>query len=293
MFEWIAALQPPLIGAVLVWSAGVKLLSRRRNHTALAKLLGEQRAPHAYRALGGAELALGAVLLWPAYWQPAAAAAAVAGAGFLGYLVYAKKTAPESSCGCMSAKHVPISWRGFARAGWILAAGVTALWATGSWTAAAAGAPVAAVAVMTAQAVLFVTLSPEFDAAWLKPLRRLKVKLRKPLSSGVDMVPLQASLGRLQQSRPYRETSALLRTGVREYWDSGEWRVICYGARYDDRDATAVFAVPLRVDHPEQIRVAVVDEESEAVLLQLEGPDEPVVLSVDEATAADKPVTVS
>ncbi|MGH8793715.1 MAG: MauE/DoxX family redox-associated membrane protein, partial [Stackebrandtia sp.] len=226
---------------------------------------------------------LAAALLWPQAWTPAAAAAALLGVGFVGYLVYARKVAPESSCGCMSAKHIPISWRGFGRAAWVAVAGATAIAATQSWPGAIAESPWAAAAALLGETALFVGLSPEFDSVWLIPLRRAKVRLTNPLYGGGDAstVPLQDSVTRLHLSVPYQKTFPLLRTDVREYWDEGEWRVICYGARVDGRQATAVFAVPLRRDHPEQIRVALVDEDSQEVLMRTEGEDVPDPLAHD------------
>ncbi|MFD0557959.1 MauE/DoxX family redox-associated membrane protein [Stackebrandtia endophytica] len=272
-------MQAPLVGVVLLWSASVKLFTRRgrlrSQTTALSKLLGEQRAALAYRGLGGIEALLGLALLTPPLWWPKPAAVIVMAIGFAGYLTYARIHAPESSCGCMSATHVPISWRGYSRAGWLLAAGILGLFANQFWFTALTGEPVVLAAVMVGEAVLFIALSPEFDGAWLVPLRRLRVAVTDPLGGDNDSIPLDATVTRLHHSDLYRHVAPALRTDVHEHWDEDEYRFITYGAEYDGSKATAVFAVPLRSDAPEPIRVALVNEETGETLIQLDhAPEE-------------------
>jgi|GEM_PF-1471355 len=274
MLETIASVQAPLVGIVLLWSASVKLFTRRgrlrSQTTALSKLLGEQRAALAHRGLGGIEALLGLALLTPPLWWPKPAAVIVMAIGFAGYLTYARIHAPESSCGCMSATHVPISWRGFSRAGWLLAAGALGLFANQYWLTALTGEPVVLGTVLALEAALFIALSPEFDGAWLIPLRRLKVKVTKPLGGDTGTIPLDATVTRLHHSDLYRHIAPVLRTDVREHWDEDEHRFIIYGAEYDGVHTTAVFAVPLRSDAPEPIRVALVNEETGETVLQLD-----------------------
>ncbi|GAA4911522.1 hypothetical protein LX16_2550 [Stackebrandtia albiflava] len=278
MLDTIASAQAPLLGAVLLWAAAVKLFTRRgrirSQTTALSTLLGKDRAALGYRALGGIEALVGAALLLPPLWWPEAAAVVVMAVGFAGYLAYSRVAAPDSSCGCMSSKHVPISWRGFTRAGWLLAAGTLGAFATQYWTGAIADRPVV-LAVLAAEAALFVALSPEFDGAWLIPLRRLRVRFTDPLGGDTGGVPLDATLTRLHREPLYRHVALMLRTDVQEYWDEDEYRFVVYGASLDGRSTTAVFAVPLRVDAVETLRVAVVDESTGETLLQLDhAPDE-------------------
>ncbi|CAM3510144.1 MauE/DoxX family redox-associated membrane protein [Stackebrandtia soli] len=283
MLEWIAALQPVLLGAVLLWSACAKLFTRRgkikANSLALAKLVGEARAPLAYRTVGAGEALLGALLLAPPVWMLEAVAAVSVSLGFIGYLAYARIAVPGASCGCMGAANTPITWRAFARAGWMLVASALAFTATAPWWTPFTTEPVGAIVVALAQAAVFVTLSPEFDGAWLVPLRRLKVRFTKPLGGGDDeTIPLDATVETLQRSELYPHVFGLMRSDVREYWDEGDVRIICYHARVDDRDCTAVWAVPLHGDNPETIRVAFVDDETNETVLRFDGPpdsDEP------------------
>jgi hypothetical protein len=276
MFGWFASLQPVFVAAVLLWAAGVKLLVRHASgqakRSALARLVGERHALTAFRLVAAAELLVALALLAPpAQWTEPVAATALS-AGFLGYLTYARLAAPDSSCGCLSARRAPVSWRAFARAGVLAGACVLSLaaatgWpaafglpaATG-WPAALAERPLAAAAALLGEAAAVAALSAEFDAAWLVPLRRLRIRLSHPLAGGGFEVPLQSTVQQLQRSAAYREVARLLVSDVREHWDEGEWRVLCYTARKDGRATTAVFAVPRLRYEPGAVRVALVDE---------------------------------
>ncbi|MEH0829233.1 MauE/DoxX family redox-associated membrane protein, partial [Micromonospora sp. CPCC 205714] len=256
MIDLIAALQTLVLGAVLIWSARVKLFSRRAaaaaNRSALVRLLGQDRALPAYRLLGGVELTLGGLLLLPPVLRIEAVAATVLAVGFLGYLTYARRAAPASSCGCLSARAAPVSGRSLARAGLLVTAGALAGLATGGWLPALAGRPVAGAAVLLAELAAVVALSPELDSAWLLPLRRLRARLTHPLRGGSG-VPLLATVQQLQLSDAYRQVAPLLRSDVREHWDDGEWRFVGHAARYQGRLVTALFAVPLIDREPDAV----------------------------------------
>ena len=91
-----------VVGVVLLWAGGLKLLHRNASTAArrsvLARLVGTDRVVGAYRAVGVAEVAVGLlVFLYPT----AAYAAAALSAGMLGYLAYGRLKAPDSSCGCL------------------------------------------------------------------------------------------------------------------------------------------------------------------------------------------------
>ncbi|MFG2101239.1 MauE/DoxX family redox-associated membrane protein [Micromonospora echinaurantiaca] len=278
MIEMIAALQPLVVGAVLIWSARVKLVSRHAaaaaHRSALVRLVGQRRALPAYRLLGGVELALGGLLLLPPVLRLEAVAATVLAAGFLAYLGYARRAAPTSSCGCLSARPTPVSGRGLARAGLLVAAGGLAALATTGWPAALGDRPVAGGAVLLAELAAVVALSPELDRAWLLPLRRLRARLTHPLRGGSG-VPLLATVQQLQLSDAYRRVAALLRSDVREHWDDDRWRFVTHAARYQGRPVTAVFAVPLADPEPGAVRVALVDDATGHTLLSLAGTAPP------------------
>lgn len=291
MIGWTAALQPLLIGVVLIWAACFKLFSRHASayaqRSALVSLLGQQRALPAYRLLGGAELTIGvALLLPPAWWMEAAAALALT-AGFLAYLAYARVAAPESSCGCLSASRTPVSWRSFARGGTLLLAAGFATAAQVSWLEAIAAQPTAAAAVLLGEAAAIVLLSPELDSSWLLPLRQWRVRRSHPLAGASFDVPLESSLQQLHRSGVYRQVAGVLRSDVREHWDDDEWRVLLYSAQHHGRLAAAVFAVPRLRYEPGAVRVALVDETTGETLLSIEGaPDAEAELGWPEPAPA-------
>jgi hypothetical protein len=263
MIEVISAVQPLVIAAVLVWSSRVKLFSRNAaanaGRSALVPLIGERRALPAYRVLGGAELATGLLLVLPPAMAVKGAAATTLAVGFAGYLCYARVRAPKSSCGCMSSRPTPVSWRSFTRAGFLVVASLIATAFVSGWPHALATHPTVGGGLLLAELATVVALSPELDFAWLLPLRRLRARLTHPL---VDTggVPLLHTVQQLQRSVAYQRVARILTSDVREYWDDERWRFVNQSARYQGRPATAVFAVPLDGFQPAEVRVAVVDD---------------------------------
>jgi methylamine utilization protein MauE len=285
MIQLIAALQPLLIGVVLIWSARIKLFSRQAasnaSHSALVPLIGEQRALPAYRLLGGVELAVGILLVLPPALAFEAAAATALAVGFTGYLYYARTRTPDASCGCMNTRRTPVTRRSFVRAGFLALAGLIATLVTADWLHSLATHPVAGTGLLAAEVATVIALSPEFDDRWLLPLRRLRARLTHPLVGGTG-VPLLSTVMQLQQSAAYRRVAAMLSSDVREHWDDNEWRFVCQSARYQGRLVTAVFAVPLLRCEPHAVRVAIVDEVTGATLLALDS-------TVDSSQAPDPP----
>jgi len=250
-----------LVGGVLVWAAALKLFGRNTKRAAqrsgLSRLVGKDRAFAAYRAVGGLELAVGALLLLPPAYPAEAWAAAVLSAGMLGYLTYIRLVSPQSSCGCLGEKHAPVRWRSFARAGVLLLASA----GSALWGGAMLDGPLETVAVLAGGGVLIVVLSAELDWLWLVPLRRLRLRISHPLAGRPAELPLAATVQQLQQSDAYRSVAGLLRSDLLDSWDEGEWRIVTYSARRDSGPATAVFAVPRLRHKPELVRVALVDDQ--------------------------------
>ncbi|GAA1587919.1 hypothetical protein GCM10009789_46820 [Kribbella sancticallisti] len=273
----LAAVQPLVIGALLAWSSYGKLrgpdVDARARRTALSKLVGERHAGAAFRAVGGFELGIAVLLLLPPVWTVEALAAVALSAGFVGYLVYARLVVPESSCGCMGSAATPVRWRSLARGGLLLAASVLALTADAGWWSVQ---PWLGGVVVVAEAMLFVGLSAELDRYWLIPLRRLRVRLTHPLADTAAFeVPLAATQQQLLRSTAYQALNPFLRSDIRDHWDEGEWRFVSYTASYGDRPATAVFAVPRLRYEPDEVRAAIVDDESGETLYR---PLNPLVL---------------
>jgi hypothetical protein len=268
--QWYASLQPPLVGAVLLWAASLKLFGRSApqaaRRSALARLVGKERAPAAYRTVAAVELAVAALLLLPPVHPAEAVAALALCTGMLAYLGYARLRAPDSSCGCMGERHTPVRPRSFARAGLLLIASGLALAAVDWWPVTLLERPFATVGVLLVEVALVVALSPELDRQWLHPVRRARLRLRHPLANRPFEVPLAASVQQLQRSDAYRSVAGLLRSDVLDTWDEGDWRILTYSARHESGAATAVFAVPLRDDDPDLVRVVLVGAEAEEAL---------------------------
>lgn len=277
MTGWLAALQPVPLAAVLVISGRLKVTSRTARtgaaSSALGRIVGAGRAPAVYGVLGAVELLVAALLLAgtllagtvPALRTAGTGAAVALTAGFCGYLGYARLFVPDPSCGCVSARQAPITGRSFARAGLLLAMSVLAMSvlamsagtpAAGTgWPGALAAHPVPGIAVVLAEGVAIVLLSPEADRRWLWPLRKLWLRLRPhPLAGDAHDVPLASTLAQLQHSSAYRTVGTRLRSDVLDHWDAGDWRIVCYQAGPE----TAVFAVPRLRYEPDAVRVALV-----------------------------------
>lgn len=266
MVNDLAAVQPLVLGAILLWSSYGKLVGdqvpAKARRTALVPLIGKERAVPAFRAVGVIEVLVGLALVLPPLWLVDAAAATVLAAGFVGYLVYAKIAAPDSSCGCVGSKAAPVSWRSLGRAGLLLAGAALALTATAGWWTVITNPAV--IGMVVVEALVFVALSAELDHLWLVPLRRLRVRLTHPLSNtaGVSDVPLAATQHQLLRSPAYREVSPYLRSDIRDHWDEGNWRFVSYTAMYGERAGLAVFAVPRLQYEPDDVLVAIVDDET-------------------------------
>jgi hypothetical protein len=268
-------LAPLVLAGLLGWTGGVKLLRRRAprqaEDTALARLLpGPRAAALALRAVGAAELAVAAALLLAPLWPVTSVGTAVLGAGFVGYLGYAKVTAPESSCGCASARHTPVTWRSFARAGLVAAVGAGCAVAQAPWWSAAAHRPAAAAPIVLAVAAVFAVTSAELDNRWLLPLRRARIRLfGHPLAASAGEVPLAATVELLEASLAWQTMTPVIRSGLADHWDSDGWRILRYAGVHEGpagpRPVSVVFAMDAAatmetVKEP-VIRVSVVDEE--------------------------------
>ncbi|WP_163508319.1 MauE/DoxX family redox-associated membrane protein [Fodinicola acaciae] len=240
----IAAVQSVVLVVVLAWSGAHKFVNSDVRRTALPKLFGAY-ALIAYRLTGVAEIAIGAVIVvgGPAF------PAALLGVGFLGYLAYARIAAPGSSCGCTGAGVAPVDWRAFVRAGLVVVAGaVGAPWVAVNENLALA-LPIIAVEILT-----FVILAPDFGLR----VRALRLRLGPhPLRGLNDALPVAAIAYNLERSELFGSVAHLIRSGVRETWESDGWRILTYAA---DGGLTMVFAVRDR-----QVRLSVVDESASEI----------------------------
>ncbi|RKN04108.1 hypothetical protein D7319_29555 [Streptomyces radicis] len=273
-------MSPLLLAGLLGWTGLAKLRSRsllaQAGRTALPRLVrGPRRAAHVLRASGAAEVALAAALVAAPEATAPAVGTALIGVAFLVYLGAAKAVAPESSCGCTANDTQPVTWRSFARAGFVAGGGVVALGADEPWWSTLADRPLPALALLAAGATALAYLSGGPVA-----FRRLRLRLlgnplsRDARSGGPHRVPVAASVELLERSLAWETVSPLIRSGLVEHWDEDGWRFLHYtgarGSEGGDRPVSVLFAMDAtaHLDRPagQAIRVSVVDQETEEVL---------------------------
>lgn len=267
MIEWLASTQQAVVGGVLLWASTLKLFHRNASVAArrsvLARITGKERAVGAHRAVGVVEAVIGLLLLTPPVLVVEAYAAAALSLGMLGYLAYGKIKAPDASCGCLGDKEAPVEARGFVRAGLLVALSLLATAGSAWWPVER---PFATVGLVVVELAVFVALSPELDHRWLYPLRRWRVRMSHPLAGTEVVVPVESTVQQLWKSGVYRSVVTQLTSDLLDHWDEGDWRLLTYAARTPSGPATAVFAVP-RLDYrPDDVRVAMVPEEQDALV---------------------------
>lgn len=236
----LADLAPLLLGALLGGTGAAKLAGRPDPDSALAKALPRWHRP-LLRLLGAAELVLAAALLVRPVWTPAGWAAAALGAGFVGYLRWARSAAPGSSCGCTARSREPVGARSFARAWLVVAGGAAATRADRPWWTATVDRPVATAGIVLAAAAVLALLSPEL---WLLPVRRLRQRVRPAHAPVVGRtVPVAASVELLEQSLAWHTAAPVVRSALLEHWDDEGWRFLRFAGSRDGRPVTVLFAL--------------------------------------------------
>lgn len=275
MMSLVTTLAPLALGVLLVWSGATKLSGsgarQQAAGTALERFFDDlDRAIRALRAVGVAELLVAAGLLAvPGAWPPAVAACGL-GAGFLGYLAYAKVAAPESSCGCSAAQDAPVGVTAFVRAGLVVAGGVAAAGTATPWWRAAADRPGAAFAVLAVYAALAVVLFTDLHRRAMLSLRRLRIRLfGHPLPADDRRVPLDGTVELLERSLAWEAAGPLIRSGLLDHWEADGWRFLLYsGERGGDggeaRRVSVLFALDAKATldtaRTPAVRVTVLDE---------------------------------
>ncbi|MFB7556294.1 MauE/DoxX family redox-associated membrane protein [Streptomyces brevispora] len=255
MLSLTTGLAPLVLAGLLGWTGAVKLFGRgtvlQAPKTALARMLSSsERAVLVLRGVGAAELLVAAGLLAvPANPAPGAAAALL-GAGFLGYLGYGRALAPESSCGCSANEDTPITWRAFARAATVLVSGVAAAVAHGSWWSTVSGRPAASLGFLAAAAIVLIALSADLDRWWLLPLRRARLRVfGHPLfgTGAGEQVPVAASVELLEASLAWQAASPVVRSALLDHWEEAGWRILQFSGVYETaeevRPVSVVFAL--------------------------------------------------
>ncbi|MDI5973649.1 hypothetical protein POF50_030650 [Streptomyces sp. SL13] len=254
MASLITNLAPLALGVLLI-ATGVgkafgRQVARQAAGTVLVRVLNDgRRATLVLRATGVAELVIAAGLLAaPTTVVPAVAGTAL-GVGFVGYLGYARVTAPESSCGCTARDNGPVSWRSFVRAGLVVAGGAFAIAARSAWWTQADRHPVTAVAFLAVTAALLVAVSRDLDHLWLTPLRKARIKVfGHPLTAAAADVPVAASVQLLERSLAWTAASPVVRSGLIDHWEADGWRFLQYSGVHETpqggaRPVTVLFSL--------------------------------------------------
>ncbi|QKV97388.1 hypothetical protein HUT19_03945 [Streptomyces sp. NA02950] len=273
----------PLLAGVLGTAGAGKLFGRSAprpaSRTALARLLrGGARAARALRWLGALELLLCAALLAlpPSVSVAAGGAAAALGVGFLGYLGYARRAAPGSSCGCTAGDDGPVGVRAFVRAAAVLAGGVAVTLAEHPWWTTAPHRPAATAGAVLVAVAGAVVLAPD---RWRLLWRRLRLRLTgHPLDGtrAVTRVPVTATVELLEHSLAWQTASALVRSALLDHWDDGGWRILQYAGVHGGGGAARPVVVLFALDaaasrdavREPAVRVSVLDADTgEAVAL--------------------------
>jgi hypothetical protein len=260
-----------LLAATGAGKAFGRQVARQADGTVLVRILGDgRRATLVLRATGAAELLVAAGLLAAPATVVPGVAAIVLGAGFLGYLGYARATAPESSCGCTARNNGPITWRAFVRAGLVVAGGAAAAGARTAWWTQVVRHPVASALFLVVAAAVLAAVSSDLDDLWLVPLRRTRLKLfGHPLIGGHDEeVPVAASVELLERTLAWVAAAPVVRSGLIDHWEADGWRFLQYAGVYDPdgaaRPVTVLFAVDARATRDTTvkpvIRVTLIDD---------------------------------
>lgn len=264
--------------ALLAWTGITKALLAPPGEAVRAGLTavvgGPGRAGVVLRLTGVAEFVVAAALL-AAPPPVGGVLAGLLGLGFVGYLVRVRQVAPTSSCGCSGSKPTPVTWRSFARAGGVVAAGVLAAVAGTPWWHAAGSAPTPFVVAFLVAGAAYVAGSAEWDGLWLLPLRRLRVRLfGHPLAAPEGPVPVAATVELLEASVAWRTTGHIVRSSLVEHWPADGFRILRYAGWYEPgtgpRPVSVLFALDAEATRADPrgavVRVSVVDDESGKVL---------------------------
>lgn len=273
VWERIAAVQPLVVGLIFAWAGAWKVGSRDARQLALKSALGKilptpRLTLAAHLAVGVGELAVALLLLISPWYWLGIRVATVFTLGFLGYLALAWRIAPDQPCACMGGRATQLSRRSVLRAFVLLALTLVGWGATEYWVSAILAAPWVAL-ILATEVVLLWLLSPEFGWTGVRMERRVIRAARLRLNPTCAGVPLDwdALEGKLRRTPPYQQLAPTL-SAITDRWREGCWSFISFAARYEDRPATAVFAVPTLFDSGE-VSAAVVDDDSSATVLRL------------------------
>jgi hypothetical protein len=211
------------------------------------------------------------------------------GAGFLGYLGYARVTAPGASCGCTARDDGPVGVRAFARAAVVAAGGVAVVPAGHPWWVTAPRHPAATGCCALVAVAGLMALSA--DRRWRMPWRRLRLRLTgHPLTGtrqgtpAAARVPVAATVELLEHSLAWQSTSPLVRSALLDHWDEDGWRILQYAGVHARGVAARPVVVLFALDagatrdavREPAVRVSVLDADTGEPVASAEGARDPL-----------------
>jgi hypothetical protein len=273
----VADIQPLILGIILLWAGGSKLFTSRAKEVATRSALSLLLSHHkhilfAYNLVGLLEICVGLALLLPPHslWKSFVSTSLFL--SFVVYLGFSRRFAPEKPCACLGGGETAISWMTitrsvvltllavltFARSSFWLSALLTNMWL---------------VALIVIELIVIIALSPDLYR-WNSPVPPTDTSDEQlGLDCVTARVPLTETVQQLETSAIFQSFAVYVQSKMLEHWRQGCWRFLRYGASFEGRDVTAIFAVPV-LNEPERIRGAIVDEESESILLSIDHSSE-------------------
>lgn len=272
-FERFAALQALVVGLIFAWAGLWKVASPEARRLAVQSALGKilptpGLAVAAHLLVGAGEIAVAVLLLASPWHWFGMRVATVFTVGFIGYLALAWRIAPEQPCACMGGRATRISRRSVVRAVLLLLLTLIGWGTRQFWASALVAAPWVALIILVEVTLLWL-VSPEFG--WQGA--RFEQRLIKAAWRRFDPPCAEVALDwdtverRLRDTPPYQQLAPSLST-ITDHWREGCWGFVSYAANYENRPATAVFAIPTRFD-ARDVSAAVVDDGSNATVLSL------------------------
>jgi hypothetical protein len=248
----------PLLATVLLAAGAAKALGPP-GHSALQRLAG--RLPpgvltgrRAVRVLGLAEVGVAALLLlpWTGRWGGAAASALLLPA--VGFLLWARRTAPGQPCGCFGAAAAdPVDARAVALGGTLLAMAVASSLVGGPWWRVGP----TGWSVLAGLSALVLALSPA--------LRHLLLHGTPTAGESAGTVP-DAVAARVRASPAFAAfRDALLTADPVERWSRGSRSFLVHDGYLDDRVVAVVF-VAFSGRRRDRVEVVVLDARTHQVL---------------------------
>ncbi|HET8906625.1 MAG TPA: MauE/DoxX family redox-associated membrane protein [Ktedonobacterales bacterium] len=273
VLERIAALQALVVGLIFAWAGIWKVASSDARRLAMKSVLGKilptpQMTVAAHVLVGIGELAVALLLLASPWYGLGFRVATVFTLGFLGYLALAWRIAPEQPCACIGGRATPLSRRSLLRAITLFALTLVGWDAREYWAAGLVAAPWVLLIILVEVFALWL-LSPEFGWTGVRLERRIirAARLRiNPTCAGVP-IDWDATERKLRTTAVFLLLAPSL-SAITDRWREDCWSFISFAASYENRTATAVFAIPTLFD-PQEVSAAVVDDGSNATMLTI------------------------